>query len=743
MRQTLLFLILLTCAPLLAQTPKWEQFNPITTWSKKDTTTVPKWNVLEITLKGPRGGNPFKEVQFSAVFQNGGEKFTARGFYDGGGDYKIRFMPPSEGEWHFRTLSNESKLDGHEGMFLCTPADSGSHGPVRVHNTYHFAYADGSPYWPVGTTAYAWIHQPEEKQLETLQTLAEAPFNKIRMTVFPKSYVYNSNEPDLYPFPRSRRGKNDFSEFNVKFFRHLEKRIINLMNLGVEADVILFHPYDRWGYAEMSKDEDDFYLRYIIARLSAFRNVWWSMANEYDFMLAKTEEDWTRFFKIVYENDPYGHLRSIHNGRKIYDHSLPWVTHASIQSHDFTQMKSWREKYKKPVVVDECQYEGNIIQGWGRISGQEMVNRFWKGVTGGGYVTHGETIKDPRNEWIWWAKGGVLKGESPARIGFLRSIMEQFPRGLDVLGDQVAGIEGEFYLWYFGEQQPNEQSFNLPRYRQYAVDIIDAWNMTITPIDSLFESDFTLPLPGKPFIAVRIKNAGLVFPEEPVQIISNGSMFLNRMVVQLQHRTHKNIYYTLDGSAPTAKSANYTGPIIVDQDSTLLTAMSISPQGRKSEPVQRLFIKAKPLPAVPVNSVKKGIRCKFYFGLWDKLPDFDDMHAASVKTLKKIDLSAKEQADAFGLVFEGLLKAPVTDVYTFTTTSDDGSKLYIDGTLVVDNDFQHAPERQSGQIGLMAGFHRLRLEFFEAGGGEELKVSWQCSAFDEQEIPAKSLFISK
>jgi len=262
MRQILLFLILLTCAPLLAQTPKWEQFNPITTWSKKDTTTVPKWNVLEITLKGPRGGNPFKEVQFSAVFQNGGEKFTARGFYDGGGDYKIRFMPPSEGEWHFRTLSNESKLDGHEGMFLCTPADSGSHGPVRVHNTYHFAYADGSPYWPVGTTAYAWIHQPEEKQLETLQTLAEAPFNKIRMTVFPKSYVYNSNEPDLYPFPRSRRGKNDFSEFNVKFFRHLEKRIINLMNLGVEADVILFHPYDRWGYAEMSKDEDDFYLRY-------------------------------------------------------------------------------------------------------------------------------------------------------------------------------------------------------------------------------------------------------------------------------------------------------------------------------------------------------------------------------------------------------------------------------------------------------------------------------------------------
>jgi hypothetical protein len=740
---SIIFAALFLFSPLSAQTQKWERINPITQWSAKDTTWVAKWNVLEISLKGPKSGNPYKDVHLRASFSQGGKTINVRGFYDGGGDYKIRFMPQSDGKWRFSTTSQTKKLDGISGNFICIAADSASHGPVRVDDTFHFTYADGSPYRPIGTTAYAWIHQPKEKQLETLQTLTEAPFNKIRMTIFPKSYVYNRNEPELYPFPRKRKGKNDLGEFNPKFFRHLEQRIINLMNLGIEADVILFHPYDRWGYAEMSKDQDDFYLQYVIARLAAFRNVWWSLANEYDFMLTKTDNDWTRFFKTIYEQDPYSHLRSIHNGRKIYDHSLPWVTHASIQSHDFTQMKTWLATFQKPVLIDECQYEGNIIQGWGRISAEELVNRFWKGVTSGGYVTHGETIKDPKNEWIWWAKGGLLHGDSPQRINFLQSIMDEFPSGLNYINEQAAGIDGEFYLHYFGEERPTQHEFNLPPHRNYRAEIIDAWNMTITPIDSIFSNTFTLDLPGEPFFGVRIHNAGLVFPEEPVSIISNGAMFLNRMIVQLAHRTHKNIYYTIDGTTPTQSSHQYSQPIVVDQDSTVIKAVSFTPDGRASELVRRLFLKSNPFPGIKPGNIKSGLRCSFYFGLWEKMPDFSDMHAASQKTIKRFDLSAKEQNDAFGLVIEGLVKAPVNDVYTFTTTSDDGSKLYIDGRLVVDNDFQHAPERKSGQIGLKAGYHNIRLEYFEAGGGEELKVYWQCSAFEEDEISSKALFVKR
>jgi cbb3-type cytochrome oxidase subunit 1 len=101
--------------------------------------------------------------------------------------------------------------------------------------------------------------------------------------------------------------------------------------VGIEADVILFHPYDAWGFKAMGEEADDRYLRYAVARLSAYRNVWWSIANEYDLVKSKSMKDWDRFFRIVQESDPYGRLRSIHHSKVVYDHSKPWCTHASLQ----------------------------------------------------------------------------------------------------------------------------------------------------------------------------------------------------------------------------------------------------------------------------------------------------------------------------------------------------------------------------------------------------------------------------
>ncbi len=75
----------------------------------------------------------------------------------------------------------------------------------------------------------------------------------MRMCVFPKSYAYNANEPVYYPFERDAAGDNDLAHFNPKFFQHLEKRVRDLQGLGIEADLILFHPYDRWGFASMPR----------------------------------------------------------------------------------------------------------------------------------------------------------------------------------------------------------------------------------------------------------------------------------------------------------------------------------------------------------------------------------------------------------------------------------------------------------------------------------------------------------
>ncbi len=78
---------------------------------------------------------------------------------------------------------------------------------------------------------------------------------------------------------------------NPAFFRHVEK-CPALRERGIEADLILWHPYDRWGFSRMTREQDLFYLRYVVSRFSAFRHVWWSLANEYDLMPQKSIEDW-------------------------------------------------------------------------------------------------------------------------------------------------------------------------------------------------------------------------------------------------------------------------------------------------------------------------------------------------------------------------------------------------------------------------------------------------------------------
>jgi hypothetical protein len=480
--------------------------------------------MFELELAGPAAGNPYQEVTFGAQFTFQHRSIIVDGFYDGDGVYRVRFMPDTPGTWSYHTRSTSETLSDAHGTFNCIAAAAGNHGPVRVANTYHFAYADGTPYKQIGTTCYAWTHQGDQLEVQTLETLREAPFNKLRMCVFPKSYDFNHNEPEFYPFPLLTQGSSnteqsptdwsfDTSRFEPEFFRHLERRVLDLQKLGIEADIILFHPYDRWGFITMDAATDDRYLRYVVARLAAYRNIWWSMANEWDFAKSKTLADWDRFFRVVEESDPYDHLRSIHNGRVMYDHSKRWVTHQSIQHSDLAQTAVWREQHNKPVVVDECCYEGNIPHRWGNITGEEMVRRFWEGTVYGGYVGHGDTFLHPR-DILWWARGGVLHGQSVPRLAFLRHILEEGPAaGLEPLprekrtayGFPCAGSEHHYYLTYFGVHRPARMKFNVPQGEQYAGEVIDTWAMTVTPLTEPVVHDSWVELPAIPFQAVILR----------------------------------------------------------------------------------------------------------------------------------------------------------------------------------------------------------------------------------------------
>jgi hypothetical protein len=221
--------------------------------------------------------------------------------------------------------------------------------------------------------------------------------------------------------------------------------------------------------------------------------------------------DWDRFFRVVQESDPYQHLRSIHNWRDFYDHSKPWVTHQSIQRPDLAQVSLWRNQVKKPVVVDECCYEGDIPMGWGNISAREMVHRFWQGTAHGGYVGHGETYLHPE-AILWWAKGGVLHGESAPRLAFLRQLLEAGPAaGLDPISGVVnalpcAGKIHDFYLIYTGVSQPALLELSLPEGESYRAEFIDTWEMSVTP-GALYSGRVDIPMPGKAYQTLVLRRA--------------------------------------------------------------------------------------------------------------------------------------------------------------------------------------------------------------------------------------------
>jgi hypothetical protein len=499
---------------------------------------VEQWGIFELALKGPTGGNPFTDVKFSAQFTQGTNVVEANGFYDCDGIYRVRFMPDTRGKWNYTTASNVRKLDGKTGSFKVTKPSRQNHGPVRVAHAFHFDHADSTPYKELGTTCYVWEWQPEPLQDRTLKTLASAPFNKIRMCVFPKRYVWNTNEPILYPFEGHPNTNWDFTRFNPKYFQHLEQRVADLQKLGIEADIILFHPYDEdhWGFDRMPAEADDRYLQYVVARLSAYRNVWWSLANEWDFMRRKKESDFVRFGEIVSRDDPYHHLLSIHYGTKLFDDNLPWITHASIQNGGAVtspaRARIFRDQFHKPVVYDEVQYEGNIPSGWGRLSAEELVFRFWNATVAGTYCGHGETYKSD-DQVLWWSKGGLLKGQSPARLAFLKKVLSDAPaEGIEPVGGhpEMGGQPGKYYLVYLGKQSPTNWDYQIPKPApdqpqiadgvKFTAEVLDTWNMTVTPVPGEFtlkqknDSHYadangrSIPLPGKPYIAIRLKRVG-------------------------------------------------------------------------------------------------------------------------------------------------------------------------------------------------------------------------------------------
>jgi hypothetical protein len=93
--------------------------------------------------------------------------------------------------------------------------------------------------------------------------------------------------------------------------------------------------------------------------------------------------------------------------------------------------------------------------------------------------------------------------------------------------------------------------------------------------------------------------------------------------------------------------------------------------------------------------------------------------------------------------FDGYISVPATGVYTFFLRSDDGSRMWMDGALLIDNDGLHSSLEKSAAVALEKGLHPMAVAMFEQSGGFELDVAWSGPGIAKQRVPVSALFRQK
>jgi hypothetical protein len=118
------------------------------------------------------------------------------------------------------------------------------------------------------------------------------------------------------------------------------------------------------------------------------------------------------------------------------------------------------------------------------------------------------------------------------------------------------------------------------------------------------------------------------------------------------------------------------------------------------------------------------------------MPDFSELKVVKSGTLATglFDISIREVNDNFAFVFNGQIECPKDGKYSFTISSDDGSQLFINGKMIVDNDGVHGIKAKAGSVELKKGKHDIEVKYFELAGGEALSVSWAGPGFKNKPL---------
>ena len=199
------------------------------------------------------------------------------------------------------------------------------------------------------------------------------------------------------------------------------------------------------------------------------------------------------------------------------------------------------------------------------------------------------------------------------------------------------------------------------------------------------------------------------------------------------------IRYTLDGSEPTQNSTLYSKSFVIN-NSTVLLMRTFSRNREPGFVVTEDFKKVNYSKAKDPEHAKIGLEYDYFEGHCSFVKDLDNLipKRSGIKT--RIEYEPDLSAEEFGYIFRGYILVPEDGTYTFYIESNDGSKLFINGEELIDNDGGHAAIEKSATTSLKAGEYPFMVKYFQMGAGKALQVCWEGPEFTKKELTAEVLF---
>lgn len=350
--------------------------------------SAPLWGRFDQSFTGNyRYENPLQDVEFTVTFTSpSGQEHAVDGFWDGGYDWRVRFMPGEQGVWRFVTHCSDSAsgLDNREGSFLCTPPDPatrfGQHGPLRLaDNRRHLVHADGTPFlWLADTCWNGPLQSTAEEWEDYLRVRISQQFNAVQfvaMQFITAPYGDRNGQPAFYG--------TEHVSINANFFRRMDARIDALNRVGLLGVPALLWAAE-WSTPEVNRANPGSWLperdcilltRYIVARWGA-HHVAWILPGDAHYSGDKAPR-WQRIGRAVFGRGPHAPVTLHPGGDHWYAADFrheEWLNLIGYQSCHFgadswlnwhvngPPATDWQAEPVRPIINIEPCYEHHVDQ---------------------------------------------------------------------------------------------------------------------------------------------------------------------------------------------------------------------------------------------------------------------------------------------------------------------------------------------------------------------------------------------